>query len=197
MNRTLFQDNNFIFVAKGKTPLHLAAQFGRNETVAVLLDNGAKINRRTSDDKFTPLMLAAREGHKTTVSLLISRGANANLVDLYGWSALHFTASWGRRETAHILIVEGRANVNSRENDISNANENFFNKKIYNKKKKTPEEMNDGVVGGTTPLIVAVKAQQVEIIKLLLNYGANINMPELKYGNSPIGMFNLLHSLIS
>eukprot|EP01035_Chromulina_nebulosa_P031106 gene31106-41439_t len=171
---------------EGKTALHLAAQYGRNETVAVLLDNGAKINRRTTDDKFTPLMLAAREGHKTTVSLLVSRGANSNLVDLYGWSALHFTASWGRRETALILIVDGRANVNSRESDLSNANENFFNKKIYNKKNKTPEEMNDGVVGGTTPLVVAVKAQQIDIVKLLLHYGADINLPELKFGNCPV-----------
>ncbi len=171
-----------VTLSQGKTALHLAAQYGRNETVAILLDNGAKINRRTTDDKFTPLMLAAKEGHKTTVSLLISRGANANLVDLYGWPALHFTAPWGRRETAHILLVDGRANLNSRESDLSNANENFFNKK-----NKTPEEMNDGVVGGTTPLVVAVKAQQVEIVKLLLNYGADINLPELKFGNSPVG----------
>ena len=108
-------------------------------------------------------------------------------MDLYGWSALHFTASWGRRETAHILIVDGRANLNSRESDLSYANENFFNSKIYNKKNKTPEEMNDEVVGGTTPLVVAVKAQQVEIVELLLNYGADINLPEMKFGNSPVG----------
>jgi ankyrin repeat protein len=78
--------------------------------------------------------------------------------------------------------------VNSRESDLSNANENFFNKKIYNKKNKTPEEMNDGVVGGTTPLIVAVKAQQIDIVKLLLHYGADINLPELKFGNCPVGI---------
>jgi ankyrin repeat protein len=81
-----------------------------------------------------------------------------------------------------MLLVDGRANLNSRKSDLSNANENFFNKK-----NKTPEEMNDGVVGGTTPLVVAVKAQQVEIVKLLLNYGADINLPELKFGNSPVG----------
>jgi len=157
----------------------------------VLLDNGAKINRRTTVEKFTPLMLAAKEGHKITVSLLLSRGANANLIDLFGWSALHFTASWGRRDTAHILIVEGGANVNCRENDLSNANQNYYNKKIYFKKKKTLEEMNDGVVGGTTPLIVAVKGQQIEVVKLFLNYGADINLPEMKFGNSPIGLIQL------
>ena len=36
-------------------------------------------------------------------------------------------------------------------------------------------------------MVVAVKAQQVEIVKLPLNYGADINLPEMKFGNSLLG----------
>ena len=92
--------------------------------------------------------------------------------------------------------MASKVSVNSRESDLSNANENFFNKKIYNKKNKTPEEMNDGVVGGTTPLVVAVKAQQIDIVKLLLHYGADINLPELKFGNCPVGISTAFLMLI-
>ena len=58
----------------GKTPLHLAAQYGRRDTVVALLDRHAKVNRRSSVDKLTAAMLASKEGHKSTVSLLIARG---------------------------------------------------------------------------------------------------------------------------
>ncbi|KAJ1386106.1 ankyrin repeat-containing domain protein, partial [Ochromonadaceae sp. CCMP2298] len=118
----------------------------RRETVTFLLDREAKVNRRTTFDKATAVMLAAKEGHKSTVSLLVSRGADANLVDTHGWAPLHFAASWGRKDTALILLVEGNADVNSCET---------------NSKKE----------GGITPLVVASKGGHKEIVKLLLNYG--------------------------
>lgn len=144
-------------LVEGKTPLHLAAQYGRKETVKCLIDREAKINRRTTFDKSTAIMLASKEGHKSTVSLLISRGADANLVDMYGWAPLHFAASWGRKDTALILIVEGNADVNSCETTSKGE-------------------------GGTPPLVVAAKGAHKEIIKLLLQYGADVNYPELHHG---------------
>jgi ankyrin repeat protein len=150
------RDNN-----EGFSAIHFAAQYGRKETVLTLLSYGARINRRSIKEKITPLMLAAREGNKTIVSLLISKGAEVNAVDIHGWTSLHFACSWGRRDTAHILIVDGQANVNAR------------------------DSTRDGT-GGTTPLIVACKGAQVTIAKLLLNYGADINLPELYLGQNPL-----------
>lgn len=95
--------------------MHWAAQYGRKETVIALLDLGAKVNRRSATEKLTALMLASREGYKSIVSILLSRGADANILDAFGWTALHFACSWGRRDTAQILIVEGLAHINSRE----------------------------------------------------------------------------------
>jgi ankyrin repeat protein len=148
-------------LVEGKTPLHIAAQYGRKETVKCLLDREAKINRRSTFDKSTALMLASKEGHKSTASLLISRGADANLVDLYGWAPLHFAASWGRKDTALILIVEGNADVNSCETTAKGE-------------------------GGTPPLIVAAKGSHKEIIKLLLQYGADVNYPEMHHGHTAL-----------
>jgi ankyrin repeat protein len=151
-----FRDNN-----DGYAAIHFAAQFGRKETLVTLIEAGARINRRTIKEKLTPLMLAAREGNKSIVSLLITKGAEVNSIDIHGWTALHFTASWGRRDTAHILIVEGQAHLNA----------------CY--------PTADGL-GGTTPLIVAAKGAQLAIIKLLLHYGADINQSEQLTGQNAL-----------
>ena len=134
---------------EGKTPLMLAAQYGRRDTVNSLLDHGSDVNARTTKDDLTALMLAAKEGHKGTVKVLLERGADARMCDVYGWTALHFAASWGRKETATILIVEGGALVNA-----------------------MPRKKLSGG-GGTTPLIVATKGQQVEVLAILLEHGGD------------------------
>jgi len=134
---------------EGKTPLMLAAQYGRRDTVNALVEHGSDVNARTTKDDLTALMLAAKEGHKGTVKALLDRNADANICDAYGWTALHFAASWGRKDTAVILIVEGGALVNS-----------------------MPRKKLSGG-GGTTPLIVAVKGQQVEVVAVLLEHGGN------------------------
>jgi ankyrin repeat protein len=148
-------------LVEGKTPLHLAAQYGRKDTVKCLLDREAKINRRSTFEKSTAIMLASKEGHKSTVQLLIARGADANLVDMFGWAPLHFAASWGRKDTALILIVEGNADVNSCETTAKGE-------------------------GGTPPLLVAAKGSHKEVIKLLLNYGADVNYPEMHHGHTAL-----------
>ncbi|RYG69605.1 hypothetical protein EON64_02285 [archaeon] len=145
----------------GKTALHWAAQFGRKDTVIMLLELGAKINRRSTVEKVTALMLASREGYKSIVSVLIQKKADANMTDIYGWTALHFAASWGRRDTAHILIVEGLANINAR-------------------------DLGKDKTGGITPLIVAAKGSHIEVMKVLLHYGADVNLPELIEHNTAI-----------
>lgn len=210
-------------LVEGKTPLHLAAQYGRKETVQCLLDCEAKINRRSTFDKSTAIMLAAKEGHKSTVSLLISRGADANLVDLYGWAPLHFACSWGRRDTALILIVEGMQCRESRECKLV-----VFIAKVQYKQLLLHDcclgvqmgtfyirpfifwniivctflctqhyhytgnadvnscETSSKGEGGTPPLIVAAKGSHKEIVKLLLNYGADVNYPEMHHGQTAL-----------
>eukprot|EP01039_Chlorochromonas_danica_P006056 gene6056-6670_t len=151
----------------GKTALHWAAQFGRKETVLALLDLGAKVNRRASKDKVTALMLASREGFKSIISILIQRKADANMTDLFGWTALHFAASWGRRDSAHLLIVDGFADLNAR---------------AFGQDKS----------GGIPPLIVAAKGGHVEVMKVLLHYGANVDLCELAAHESALACASAL-----
>lgn len=147
---------------EGKTPLMLAAQYGRRDTVNVLIDLGSDVNVRTTKDDLTALHLASKEGHKGTVKALLVRGADANASDAYGWTALHFSASWGRKETALILITEGGARVNA-----------------------MPRKKLSGG-GGTTPLIIATKGQQVEVMAVLLEHGADPLINDEATGRNPL-----------
>ena len=54
-----------------RTPLHVAAEEGENEVIAVLLDKKADVNV-TDLDGNTPLDLAAKKQHKDAVDLILT-----------------------------------------------------------------------------------------------------------------------------
>ena len=64
-------------VAKGGTPLHLAAYNGHSGVVRLLIEHGASVNART-DAGITPLEWAQRNGHMEVVELLIANGATVD-----------------------------------------------------------------------------------------------------------------------
>lgn len=58
-------------------PLEVAARFGLNDQINLLLDTGADIHH-TSHNGWSPLHWAAAGGFSSSVSLLVSRGACIN-----------------------------------------------------------------------------------------------------------------------
>jgi len=86
------------------TPLIWAAACNRTETVAWLLDHGAKIDQKgtfgglTHGQGVTALHMAAQSGHMPVIRLLIERGADRSIKDdLY-----HATAEGGANHFGHI-----------------------------------------------------------------------------------------------
>ncbi|XP_067655210.1 myotrophin-like [Haliotis asinina] len=61
----------------GRSPIHFAADYGQNEVVELLVDNGAGIDVQDIYG-ITPLLSAIFEGHKDTVALLLKKGAKKN-----------------------------------------------------------------------------------------------------------------------
>ena len=63
----------------GWTPLHLAAFFGHRDTAAMLLDRGADLAARSTNDlENTPLHAALAGGRGPVAELLVERGADVN-----------------------------------------------------------------------------------------------------------------------
>ncbi len=98
----------------GWTPLHLAAHFGKQEAVRLLLNKGAKVDARSTNAmQNTPLHAAAAGRAAEVATLLLDHGASVNARQNGGWTPLHAAAQNGDIELARTLVEAG-ADVNAR-----------------------------------------------------------------------------------
>jgi len=89
----------------GFTLLHIAC-YSKNKIIAeLLIQNGADINRNTSDNSTgTPLHYAAHHGHADIVGILIENGADINQKDGRGKTALDMAKQFCDKETGKETI---------------------------------------------------------------------------------------------
>lgn len=105
----------------GWTPLHLAAHFGRQEAVRLLLNKGAKADVRSANAiENTPLHAAAAGRAAGVATLLLDHGAGVNARQQGGWTPLHAAAQNGDIEFARTLVEAG-ADVNARADNRQSA----------------------------------------------------------------------------
>jgi hypothetical protein len=108
------------YTAFCRTPLHLAAEFGREDLAPVLIAAGADVNARDKRDE-RPLHLAAEYGNVAVARVLLDRGADVNARGRMDRRPLHAAADGlsgtqnvdGRLRVAQLLIGRG-ANVNAK-----------------------------------------------------------------------------------
>ena len=67
----------------GVTPMQVAAAYGCNKVIDLLVNNNAQIDK-VNDLGWTPLMHAARNGLPSTVEKLIKYGADVSLKNGFG-----------------------------------------------------------------------------------------------------------------
>ncbi len=135
---------------------------------ASLIEAGAEFNPKAKDS-VTPLMIAADKSYLRIVKLLKKKGVFLNAQDSYGRSALMYLMDFNkpkeRLEIASLLIRAG-AKVNLLTSDV-------------------PYSKYD-VHSCKTALTVAVENFDIEMVKLLLANGANVNLT-CEGGKTPYG----------
>lgn len=105
-------DINFVKADKdadGEGILHLAAQAGGTDMIHWLKKKGANFDLRTTQLKRTALMYAARANKISAVMTLLKNGSMVNIdaKDSNGWTALHYSASFGSAELTTVMLICG------------------------------------------------------------------------------------------
>ena len=72
INATEVREDDGVYV-RGITALMMASANGHTEVVKLLLDNGADVNVKNTDDGVTALFMASANGHTEIVKLLLDK----------------------------------------------------------------------------------------------------------------------------
>ncbi len=159
---------------EGVTPLQLAATNGSAPMIDRLLKAGADPNEPLTRARDTALMMAARTGAAGAVRLLIEAGAEVNAKEAWGGTtALMWAVSEGHVEAARLLIAAG-ADVKARSNFVAPANGRGF-------EGRTPltgtadAKAAEFASGWLTPLMLAAREGHVELSRVLVGAGADVN----------------------
>jgi len=94
----------------GAAGMHIAAQTGNLQIMAVLYKAGADINQRDGLGN-TPLEYAAEHAHTEAVKLLLDLKANVDVENKNGMTPLMFAAKAGDIDSVNVLLAHG-ANPN-------------------------------------------------------------------------------------
>lgn len=159
--KTSMQDAHTIETG-GMTPLLFAAQGGDIESLAHLLAAGANASD-TAASGMSALTLATFSGHGTAARLLIEKGADLNSSGA-GYTALHAAVLRSDTATVHALVAGG-ANLDAR---ITNGSP----VRRFGSQWALPRTLL-----GATPLFVAAAYLETDIMRVLLEAGADPALP--------------------
>jgi len=162
----------------GASPLYIAAKSGHGGLIEQLLEAGADANHALQMNE-TPIMTASRSGSVDGVRALIAAGADINSKESSrAQTALMWATAQGHVEVVRVLInagadLEARTKVRPRLMFADATNGGAFDQGVMEN------------LGGYSALLFAARQGEVEIARLLLNAGADIDS-QAGNGTSPL-----------
>uniref|UniRef100_A0A8D0C5L2 Transient receptor potential cation channel subfamily A member 1 n=1 Tax=Salvator merianae TaxID=96440 RepID=A0A8D0C5L2_SALMN len=136
-------------------PLHLAVQSLHNELVKIFVEHSATDVNLEGEGGNTPILVACYKDNPEALKLLIENGGKICKANSLGSMPVHAAAFSGAKPCMEILMKKGEELGYSSENHI-----NFTNN------------------GKCSPLHLAVQSGDLEMIKMCIEYGAQIDLKQ-------------------
>lgn len=166
----------------GVTPLLQAARNGDLPIIEALLKAGADVQTTQSEGE-TPLMAAAAAGSVEAVRLFLARGANVNAMEqAANQTALMWAANEGHTDVVNVLL-EGGANPNAtgKVTGLPRVQGGIAGGRMW----------TDYTSGGLTSLMFAARQGHGDVIRRLMDAGADANVA------NPDGLTALILAVIN
>jgi len=167
----------------GLTPLSYAARENCMECAKILLEAGADVNQRTFYG-WTPLLVATQNRHYKLGEFFLEHGANPNTPNNGGWTPLYLATDnrnieggdypvrapdMDHLDFIKLLIAKG-ANVNARVCGVQSKPDKCTGDSTETRTNFTMQWLFED---GATPFLRAAQSGDVELMKLLLDHGAD------------------------
>ncbi|XP_063340357.1 ankyrin repeat and SAM domain-containing protein 6-like isoform X1 [Pelmatolapia mariae] len=181
---------------EGNTGLQFASASGHENLVRFLLRKGASVDSRNNYG-WTPLMQAARFGHLTVAHILLENGAEINGRNRLGASVLTMAARGGHTHVVKLLLESG-AYVDDFDH-LAVAAEAVSNGNNNNSCSGAGFGPGEGCLGGgggrefmdITALMVASQHGHEAVVRLLLEWGSDVNFSQKTTGWGPLMLSTL------
>ena len=153
---------------------------GNTATLQILLDAGANINARARDGK-TALIAAIQNDNPAATRLLLDRGIDFNLADNTGLTALGYAANRGNATLVQALQAKGATADARSPNGAALLRFAIGQGNIA----QVRELLQQGANIAESPLYIAERGNNVEMVRLLIEHGASVNKRDF-FGGTPL-----------
>lgn len=161
---------------KGKTALHVAAEFDKTEAIGVLAEAGCSLGL-TDENGLTPLHACAVNTSCAAIAALTVAGADVNAVGAGGVTPLHLASARADRLDAAKALLAAGAETAPRNNENASALDlaaKIGHVALIQALVEAGAQVNDEDTNGQTALMSAVKFKNADAVDALLSAGADV-----------------------